>query len=120
LQVNGDNDSPTSYALHTDTLPAGKALRFAPPRGRPTRDAFPYYDLGLGDQGVIAVIGWPGKWATEFMQSTRDSVRIMAGQQTTSLKLKPGEEIRSPLVVLQFYKGDWIRSQNIWPSMMIS
>ena len=39
----------------------------------------------------------------------------------THFKLLPGEEVRTPLSVLQFWKGgDWIRSQNIWRRWMIA
>ena len=31
---------------------------------------------------------------------------------TIRFKLLPGEEVRSPLIVLQFYLGDWIAAQN--------
>jgi alpha-galactosidase len=34
--------------------------------------------------------------------------------------LLPGEEIRTPLIELQFWTGDWIRAQNIWRRWMIS
>ncbi len=49
---------------------------------------------------------------------TRDGstgMQIRAGQELTHFKLLPGEEVRTPLIVLQFWKGnDWIRSQNVW------
>jgi len=36
-------------------------------------------------------------------------------------KLHPGEEVRSPLIVLQFWQGeDWVRSQNIWRRWMMA
>jgi len=34
------------------------------------------------------------------------------------LKLLPGEEVRSPRIVMQFWKGEWRRSQNIWRRWM--
>ena len=33
--------------------------------------------------------------------------------------LLPGEEVRTPLTVLQFWDGDWIRAQNIWRRWMV-
>jgi len=38
----------------------------------------------------------------------------------TRFKLLPGEEARSPLSVLLFWKGDWIRSQNLWRRWMVA
>jgi alpha-galactosidase len=45
---------------------------------------------------------------------------IHAGQELTRLKLLPGEEVRSPLIVLQFWKGDWLRAQNLWRRWMMA
>ena len=45
---------------------------------------------------------------------------VPRGQELTHFTLHPGEEVRTPLVVLQFYRGDWIRSQNIWRRWMIA
>jgi alpha-galactosidase len=39
----------------------------------------------------------------------------------THFKLLPGEEVRTPLIALQFWQGgDWIRAQNIWRRWMIA
>jgi alpha-galactosidase len=36
------------------------------------------------------------------------------------LKLLPGEEIRTPLVVHLFYEGEWLRGQNLWRGWMLA
>ena len=55
------------------------------------------------------------------MRDSGTGLRVCAGQQLTHLKLHPGEQIRTPLVVLQFWSGgDWIRAQNIWRRWMIA
>ncbi|MCL5098647.1 MAG: alpha-galactosidase, partial [Candidatus Omnitrophica bacterium] len=47
-------------------------------------------------------------------------LQIRAGQELTHCRLLPGEEIRTPLIVMQFWKGgDWIRAQNIWRQWML-
>ena len=43
-----------------------------------------------------------------------------AGQELTHFKLLPGEEIRTPMVVLQFWRGDRLRSQNLWRRWMMA
>jgi len=45
---------------------------------------------------------------------------IRAGQELTNLKLHPGEEIRTPLIALQFWRGDRTRSQNVWRRWMVA
>ena len=55
---------------------------------------------------MIVVVGWPGQWAAKFSRDKENHLRIRAGQELTHFKLLPGEEVRTPLVVLQFWKGD--------------
>lgn len=45
-------------------------------------------------------------------------MRVQAGQELTHFRLLPGEEVRTPLVALLFWNGDWIDSQNVWRRWM--
>ena len=114
--VRADDFEPLTTSLKPDSV-----TRFAPPAGRPLGHVFPYFNLEQQpDEGVIAVIGWPGQWFAEFTRDKGSGLRLIAGQEKVHLRLKPGEEIRTPLVVLQFWRGDWIRAQNIWRRWMVA
>ncbi len=76
---------------------------------------WPYYNLQVPGGGIIMAIGWPGQWASSFARDQSSNLRIKAGQQLTHLYLKPGEEIRTPLITMLFWAGDdVVRSQNLW------
>lgn len=76
---------------------------------------WPYYNLQMPDGGIILAIGWPGQWASSFVRNSSVGLRIVAGQQLTHLYLKPGEEIRTPLIAMLFWRGtDTVRAQNLW------
>ena len=80
----------------------------------------PYFNIQWPGQGVIVVLGWPGQWAAEFARDEATGLRVRGGQELTRFKLHPGEEVRTPLAVVQFWQGDWIRSQNIWRRWMLA
>ncbi|MCC6444287.1 MAG: GH36 C-terminal domain-containing protein [Armatimonadetes bacterium] len=44
----------------------------------------------------------------------------MAGQELTRFRLRPGEEVRAPLALVQFCDGDWVRGQNLWRRWMVA
>jgi alpha-galactosidase len=88
--------------------------------GKPTNSDLSYFNLEWPGHGVIIVVGWPGQWSAQFSRDEGNGLRVQAGQELTHFKLLPGEEVRTPLMVLQFWKGDWIRAQNIWRRWMIA
>jgi alpha-galactosidase len=107
------------YAPYETPLARGLMKRISASGGRPTNTDMSYFNLELGGEGVIIVVGWPGQWEAQFHRDDREGLRVRCGQEITHLKLHPGEEIRTPLMVLQFWKGDWIDSQNVWRRWMI-
>ena len=116
----GDDCTPDSYQPYAATLGQGESRSFAPPGGRPTEVAFPYYNLAMPGGGLIAVLGWPGQWSATFTRTAENDVYVFGGQERTHFKLLPGETARSPLVALLFWKGgDWIRAQNVWRRWMV-
>lgn len=108
------------YEPHVSILKAGEEKRLASAGGRGSNGEFPYFNLEWPGGGVIAVIGWPGQWSASFTRDDSTGLRIAAGQELTHFTLHPGEEVRSPLIVLQFWRGDRVESQNTWRRWMIA
>jgi alpha-galactosidase len=116
--IDGDG-IPTGFAPRLKSLGPGTTLQFSPDGGRPTSGSFPYYNLEWSGQGMIVVVGWTGQWASSFVRDQDGTLRIMAGQELTHLKLHAGEEIRTPMIVQLFWRGgDWIDAQNLWRRWM--
>ena len=116
----GTTVQATDFQPLTAELAVGKPLTLTSNQGRPCGGIWPYFNLQCGDKGRIIVVGWPGKWAATFDHQTDKEVRVTAGQELVNLKLHPGEEIRTPLIVQMFYRGDVVRAQNVWRRWMIA
>ena len=119
----GDWNVAEGYEPYRHTLGPGTGLRFAPGGGRPTNgpNGWPYYNLQMPGGGLILAIGWPGQWAASFAPEGERGLKVAAGQQLTFLSLKPGEEIRTPLIAMMFWQGaDVIRAQNLWRRWMLA
>ena len=87
-------------------------LRLESKSGRSSCGRLPFFNLEMDGRGVVGAIGWTGDWASSFWRTNTD-VRLQAGMQRTHLKLLPGEEIRSPRIMLLFWNGDRQRGQNL-------
>ncbi len=110
------------YQPRSTALAPSSTARIGAAGGRPTNSDLSYFNLEAPvGAGAIVAVGWPGQWASEWTRDGGVGLRLRAGQERTHLVLHPGEEIRTPLVALQFWSGgDWLRAQNIWRQWMLA
>ncbi|MBX7257046.1 MAG: NPCBM/NEW2 domain-containing protein [Candidatus Hydrogenedentes bacterium] len=116
----GSNCVPDDYEPHETVLKAKEVKTLTSAGGRGSNGVFPYFNIEWPGQGVIAVVGWPGQWSASFTRDEGANLRIRAGQELTHFTLHPGEEVRTPLVVLQFWNGNREDAQNTWRRWMIA
>ncbi len=116
----GDFRAALSYQPLTELMVPNYTKQVAPFGGKSTNGQFPYWNVARPGGGVIIALGWPGQWSAKFDRDNDTTLRVRAGQELTHFTLYPGEEVRSPLVVLQFYQGESTRAQNIWRRWMLA
>jgi alpha-galactosidase len=114
----GSPCSATDYEPHQAVLEPGKEWTVATSGGRSSDAHLPYFDAETPGGGVLMAVGWPGQWSARFAREG-ESLRMRAGQEKTHFLLHPGEEVRSPLIVLQFWKGDRTEAHNLWRRFML-
>ncbi len=83
--------------------------------GRATHGCFPYFDLVHGSGGTLIALGWGCTWKADF-KSKGSSTRLVASNCTgLNTVLKPGETIRTALVVmLPYTTRDEAGAWNLW------
>jgi len=116
----GSPCTPTDYQPFQTVLGPRAEKRISAAGGRPSNSDLPYFNIEWPGEGVVLAIGWPGQWAAHFTRDDDIGLRLQAGQELTHFKLHPGEGVRTPLIVMQFYRGDRIRAQNIWRRWMLA
>jgi alpha-galactosidase len=102
-----------TYALVKKTLNQLETFQISSQSGGKTVETIPVFDVTTAGRGLIGALGWPGKWAINFSRATEASIAISASMETTHLSLHPGEEIRTPEVLLLPWAGDDIDAHNI-------
>jgi alpha-galactosidase len=118
--AKGSPNSPTDYRPLETMLEPKTETRIATTGGRPTDSDLCYFNVEWAGGGVILALGWPGQWAARFTRDEGKGLQVQAGQELTHFRLLPAEEVRTPLIAVQFWSGDWIGAQNTWRRWMIS
>jgi len=88
--------------------------------GRSSAEWMPYFNLEYPGGGIVGAIGWSGQWTFQTSRADRQ-VHLQAGQQSLRIKLRPGESVRSPRMLLLFWKGDEaLRGNNLFRRLMLA
>lgn len=102
-----------TYSLQKKRLNQLEDFRLVNEGGGKTVDTIPFFDIRMEGSGLIGAVGWAGKWAISFSRPTEQAIGVRAGMQITHLSLHPGEEIRTPLILLLPWEGDDINAHNV-------
>ncbi|MBF0246075.1 MAG: hypothetical protein HQL31_12540, partial [Planctomycetes bacterium] len=101
------------FRYQIEPLAPGATLSMAAGGGRSSNAWLPFFNLQTGNTGVISAIGWSGQWAADYSRETENMIRLRAGQELTRLVLHPGEEIRTPRILLLFWNGEPQAGHNV-------
>ncbi len=78
------------------------------------------YEENDGGGGIIVAIGWSGQWAASFAHEG-DGIKICAGMELVRLRLYGGEQIRTPRILLLFWRGDdFLVGQNLFRKFILA
>ena len=119
----GEKNTGQSFAPVEDVLAPGgsQPLVFAPVGGRSSDGCMPFFNLALPDGGVAMAVGWSGQWEARFQRSARGELNAGAGQQLIHCKLRPGESIRTPRMLLVFWRGaEPLRGNNLLRQVLMT
>lgn len=97
----------------TEELSTGKnpVRTLASIGGRSSDGVLPFMNVQMGllpGRGFVMAVGWTGQWQAVFARGERgrDPMRVSAGMQHTRLRLRPGERIRTPRILVVNWQGD--------------
>ncbi|MEW6746681.1 MAG: alpha-galactosidase [Planctomycetota bacterium] len=109
---NGSSCAPADFLPIDAILQPNADLRIAPRGGRSSNGPLPFFNMQWKGGGLIGAIGWSGQWELGVKRAG-GRLSLKAGQQLTHLSLHPGESIRTPRMLLVWWKGDdYLRGQN--------
>ena len=73
----------------------------------------PFFNIEApDDRGLLIGIGWSGNWLARVKAEGTD-LKVYAGMTESHLILHPGEKIRTPSVLMLFWKGKPLHGHNM-------
>nr|WP_303652767.1 alpha-galactosidase [Paludisphaera mucosa] len=104
-----DDFEPLRTVLASDEIWSGSSFG-----GRSSDGVLPFFKLVGRAAGASIDVGWSGDWSAEFRVFFRGQAVARIGQRTFHAKLRPGESIRTPSIVVHFWdKKDPERGGNL-------
>ncbi|MEI6072356.1 MAG: alpha-galactosidase [Verrucomicrobiae bacterium] len=117
---HGSTSGPLDFLPVDQVVWPKEGIDLAPFGGRSSDGRMPFFNLEYSGGGVVGAIGWTGQWAFH-LQRDKKEVLLQAGQQTFYMKLHPGETVRSPRILLVFWKGkDSLRGHNLLRQLLLT
>lgn len=98
---------PEDFRPARVVLRTGERHRFVPYGGRPSDTVLPFFNVAEepGDAGLFLGIGWTGEWAATFARNDAGATSLAAGIRRMQASLDPGEEIRTPAILVMSWRG---------------
>lgn len=115
----GSHDEPSDFQPRAEVLRNGEVVALESFGGRSSDGVMPYFNLASQGGGLTVAVGWTGDWKASFESLGGRKVRVIAGLKRSRFKLKPGEQVRLPAILVMGYRGDWLDGQNQFRRLML-
>lgn len=118
----GSNATRSDFAPIQDKLGEKADVRFGPAGGRSSdATALPFFNIASAGKGIVAAVGWSGKWKAAIKRTSPKTLELTAGMDASRFRLRPGEEVRSPSIALVFWKGpDRLDGHNLFRRFVLA
>ena len=109
-KTNGGPSNPTDFEVSTAAIDNKHSDSMGGGGGRSSNRDFPFFKIETGIGSVIIAVGWSGQWHANFECPDGNNLHVSAGLEKTHFLLHPGEKVRSPRMLVLYWKGDTLES----------
>ena len=116
-RTNGAPSDPTDFAMSTVDFPGEVTLSAG--GGRSSNRDFPFFRVDTGSGAVIIAVGWSGQWSATLTEGGDGRLRITAGWEHARFRLRPGERIRTPHILMLDWRGPREEANNAFRRLLL-
>ncbi len=119
-RLKGSTCAADDWQPFDEPLPPGARAQFGAVNGRSSAES-PFWNVEWSSGGVIAAVGWSGQWRGAVEHTKDRRLCMSAGMEFLRLKLRPGETIRTPRILLLLYANETPeRAYNLFRRTMLA
>jgi len=104
--ARGGTPDPQQFEPHVYDLTDAGTVALGSGNGRSSTNNMPFFKVEGGDGSLVATVGWSGCWKATFDCPDHQTLAMRAGTELTHFRLHPGEQVRSPRILLLHWPGD--------------
>ncbi|MBI4550873.1 MAG: alpha-galactosidase [Candidatus Latescibacteria bacterium] len=109
-RTNGAPSNPTDFEVRTVGIPPGHHEHLGGGGGRSSNRDFPFFTVETGAGTLVVAVGWSGQWRAVVSCQEDGCLHLRAGLELTHFRLRPGERVRSPRMLVLAWPGDVLDS----------
>lgn len=109
-KTKGAPADPTDFEPSVITMDGRHSETMGGSGGRSSNKDFPFFKIEADNTSIITAVGWSGQWIARVECPDRQDLRVTAGMETSCFVLRPGERVRTPRILMLFWKGDTLES----------
>jgi alpha-galactosidase len=102
--------NPTDFEPALMPIAGKQTERLGGGGGRSSNRDFPFFKIESGEGSLVVAVGWSGQWQARAHSPDGHHLRLTAGMELTHFKLHPGEQMRSPRMLVLYYDGDTLEA----------
>ncbi len=105
-RTRGGTPDAAHFEARTEEIDMKRPRTLSAGSGRSSTADFPFFKIDAGRGSIVVAVGWSGCWKAEAVSPDNRHLRLTAGLEQTRFRLKPGESVRSPRMLVLFWDGD--------------
>lgn len=105
-RTGGAPSNLNDFAVQRVDIKAGQTQTLGAEHGRSSNEDLPFFKVETGIGSIIAAVGWSGNWQAAVACSDSNVLRLCAGLREPHFRLRPGERVRMPRILLLHHAGD--------------
>ncbi|MBC8372179.1 MAG: NPCBM/NEW2 domain-containing protein [Planctomycetes bacterium] len=109
-RTNGAPSNPTDFEPSVVPMDRGSIETLSGGGGRSSNKDFPFFKIESQEGSLIVAVGWSGQWLAHLACRDDRRLHLTAGLERTHFRLRPGEQVRSPRILLFHQPGDTLHA----------